>query len=330
MRVANPWFLVLLLILPVIYLYYRRMKGRYTGTMRFPYTDVLKQNNRKTLRSAVVQKWWIIRMIIALFFIIALARPQAGRGYSEFFTKGIDIIMAVDASGSMLAEDFQPNRLENAKETAIEFVGGRKGDRIGLVVFGEKSFTQTPLTLDYELLKKRIGELFVGIVPKDRTAIGMALANSINRLRDSDAKSRVIILLTDGMNNSGKIDPTTAAGLAKTLGIKIYTIGVGREGIVNVPVNHPFFGKQYAQMETDVDEETLIKIADQTGGLFFRAESEEALKEIYKQIDSLEKTKVEVREYTDYKELFYWLLFPALFLIICEIVLFYLWGLKLP
>ena len=331
MRLASPWFLLLLLIMPLMVIYYRKGKGKLTGTLRFPYLAMVKkQFSYTSLRSLLVQRWPIVRMVIVILFIGALCRPQAGRGYTEYFTKGIDIMLAIDASGSMLAEDFNPNRLESAKETASEFVKGRKGDRIGLVVFGEKSFAQAPLTLDYDLLTKRIKELFVGIVPQDRTAIGMAIANSINRLRDSDAKSKVIILLTDGMNNSGKIDPVTAAGLAKTLGIKIYTIGVGKEGIVRVPVTHPLYGKQYAQMETDVDEETLIAIAEETGGLFFRAESEEALEEIYKQINDLEKTKVEVKEYTEYKELFYWLLFPALFLILFELFLLNVWAMKIP
>ncbi|MFC1667812.1 VWA domain-containing protein [Chlamydiota bacterium] len=330
MRFAYQWYLLLLFLLPFMVLYYRKMKNHYYQTMNFAFVKKLSQFKVITARTILIEKWWIIRIVIVFLFILALSRPQAGRGYTEFFTEGIDIVLAIDVSGSMLAEDFKPNRVESAKKTAIDFIEGRKGDKIGLVVFGKNSFMQAPLTIDYELLKKRVEELFIGIVPEDRTAIGMAIANAINRLRDSMSKNKVIILLTDGMSNSGKIDPITAAQLAKKLGIKIYTVGVGKEGVVEIPVNHPFFGKQYARVKTDVDEETLIKIAELTGGLFFRAESVEALKKIYEEIDELEKTKLEVKEYTDYKELFYWFLIPAIILILFEIVFFNTWGIKIP
>jgi Ca-activated chloride channel homolog len=235
--------------------------------------------------------------------VLALARPQAGTREIDVKSEGIDIVLAVDASGSMKAEDFKPNnRLFVAKEVAAQFVDGRQGDRIGIVVFAGEAFTQCPLTLDYGILKELIGAIDFGIEP-DGTAIGMAIANSVNRLRRSEAKSKVVILLTDGINNSGAIDPLTAAEAASALNIKIYTIGVGVEGEAPYPVDDPVFGRRYVRMPSDVDDEALGKIAERTGGLYFRATSPEALREIYARIDRLEKTKVETREYVDYSDL---------------------------
>jgi len=251
--------------------------------------------------------------------ILALARPQAGLSYQEYITEGLDIMLVVDASGSMMAEDFAPkNRLEVAKERMTEFVQGRKGDRIGVVVFGEESFTLCPLTADYIFLIKRIKDLNIGIVPEDKTGIGVGLMNALNRLKESKAKTKVIILLTDGVNNTGNIEPLTAAEVARTVGIKVYTIGVGKDGVVRIPVRHPVLGKQYAQMQTDIDEETLLAIAEKTGGLYFRATTENALQNIYQTIDKMEKTKIETKIYTDYRELFPLLLWPAFFLLFLE------------
>lgn len=321
MRFESPFYLLLLLILPLLYLYYRRFLHHSKAVLRYSQVGLLRQR-KKDWKIAAVEYVFPVRLALLALLITALGRPQTGQSYEQYLTDGIDIVMAIDASGSMMAEDFAPkNRLEVAKEKAAEFIKGRKGDRIGMVVFGEESFTLCPLTLDYPFLLKRVNELHIGIVPEDKTAVGMALANALNRLRSSSAKSKVIILLTDGMNNTGKIDPLTAAEMAKTLKIKIYTIGIGKEGIVRIPVQNALVGQTYAQMKTEIDEATLQKIADNTGGLYFRADSERALQKIYKTIDGLEKTKVEVKVYTDYKEIFPYLLWPAFLLFLIERIL---------
>ncbi|HDZ13062.1 MAG TPA: VWA domain-containing protein, partial [Bacteroidetes bacterium] len=253
--------------------------------------------------------------------ILALARPQSGSTHEEITTEGIDIILAMDISSSMLAEDFKPkNRIEAAKEVAEEFVKGRKNDRIGLVVFAKDSYTQCPLTLDYGILLKFIKDVKIGIIP-DGTAIGMALANAVNRLRDSKAKSKVIILLTDGRNNAGELDPVTAAQIARAMGIRIYTIGAGKKGSALYPVQDPFFGKRYVRMPVDIDENLLKQIASITGGKYFRATNTNSLREIYKEIGKMEKTKIHVKEYTKYKELFVGFLLTALIILIIEILL---------
>lgn len=271
-----------------------------------------------------------LRFFILALFCTALARPEAVTSEREFQTKGVDIILSLDLSGSMLAEDFKPeNRLVIAKQEAINFIHGRQNDRIGLVVFARKAFTQCPLTLDYEILTQLLKELEIGLIP-DGTAIGLGIASAVNRLRDSDAKSKIIILITDGENNAGNIDPITAAELAKTFGIKVYTIAVGRGGLVPFPVNDPLFGKRYVQARIDIDEISLKRIADITGGLFFWAREPKALADIYAKIDQLEKTEVKVKEYTSYSPLFHWFLLPALVLLVFEQLLSRTLLLKVP
>ena len=258
------------------------------------------------------------RTLALSLFIISLARPQAVTRERDYETKGVDIIITLDISGSMLAEDFKPeNRMAVAKEEARKFIRGRENDRIGLVVFARDAYTQCPLTLDYDILTHLLSEIQIGMV-QDGTAIGMGLATAVNRLRESDAKSKVIILITDGENNAGKIDPVTAAELAQTFGIKVYTIGVGKGGLVPFPINDPLFGKRYVQAKVDVDEFTLKRIADITGGVFFRARDTESLSEIYSKINELEKTEVKVHEYRSFEELFPLFLVPALLLLLLE------------
>lgn len=262
-----------------------------------------------------------LRVAVLGLFIFSLARPQAVSREREYDTKGVDIVISLDISGSMLAEDFKPeNRLAVAKEEAKKFIQGRENDRIGLVVFAREAFTQCPLTLDYDILKNLVDEVQIGMI-QDGTAIGMGIATAVNRLRESDAKSKVIILITDGENNAGKIDPITAAELARTFGIKIYTIGVGRGGLVPFPINDPIFGKRYVQAKVEVDEFLLKRIADITGGIFFRARDPQSLSEIYQKINELEKTEVKVHEYRSYDELFSYFLIPALMLLAVEIFL---------
>jgi Ca-activated chloride channel family protein len=237
-----------------------------------------------------------------VLLVAALARPQTGAARVEITSEGIDIVLALDISGSMKAEDFKPNnRLFVAKEVARRFVEGRTGDRIGLVVFAGGAYTQCPLTMDYGILTSLIEAVDFGNVP-DGTAIGMALATSVNRLREAQGKSRVVILLTDGQNNAGEIDPVTAAEAARALGVKVYTIGAGTDGPAQIPVDDPVFGRRYVTIDASVDEESLRTIAEITGGRFFRATSPEALAAIYRNIDRMEKTEAETVEYIQYDE----------------------------
>ena len=330
MRLESPLYLFLLLLLPLISLFHKKWSRFSKVTLRYSNINLLRYD-RWDWKAFLAKYSLAIRLFLTGLMIFALARPQAGESYEDYLTEGIDIVLAIDASGSMRAEDFAPkNRLEVAKEKAKEFIKGRKGDRIGVIVFGEESFTLCPLTLDYSFLLKRIDELHIGTVPEAKTAIGMALANGLNRLRSSKEKSKVIILLTDGMNNAGKIDPLTAAEIARTLSVRIYTIGIGKEGFVRIPVQDPFMGQTYARMKTEIDEDTLQKIADKTGGHFFRATSEEALQKIYETIDEMEKTHIQVRVYTDYRELFPYLLWPAFLLLLLERVSARTWLRVLP
>lgn len=305
----DPWLLLFLLAIPLI-LYAR--KKQKMATLKFSSIQELKRAGGQThtnLRKSILA---ILRISALACFVIALARPQSISAERISETQGIDIVIALDISGSMQAMDFQPsNRIDVAKEEGKKFIRGRAHDRIGLVVFSSQSFTQCPLTLDYDVLIHLLDEVQIGLI-KDGTAIGLAIANAVNRLRDSTAKSKVIILITDGANNSGNIDPLTAAELAKTFGIKIYAIGVGKEGLVPFPVDDPLFGRRYVQAKVDMDEPTLIKIANLTGGQYFRARDEKSLSEIYQTIDKLEKTKIEVKEFSTYDELFVYFLIPGL------------------
>lgn len=263
----------------------------------------------------------VLRVLALALLAVAFARPQAGTENREVSSEGIDIMLALDISGSMRAEDFKPhNRLYVAKEEIKKFVSKRISDRIGLVVFSATSFTQCPLTLDYGVLLTFLDQVKFGMV-QDGTAIGMALANCVNRLRESTAKSKVIILLTDGINNSGQIDPLTAAGIAKTMGVKIYTIGVGKPGNAMYPVDDPIFGKRYVYLPNEIDEDVLREIAAKTGGKYFRARSEKELEAIYSEIDQLEKTKIKVSQYIQYKELFPPFVYLGLIFLVLEVLL---------
>ena len=244
-------------------------------------------------------------MIVALLLLtVAAARPRSGRTQEIVKTEGIDIMLVLDISGSMLAEDFEPNnRLFVAKQVISDFISKRKGDRIGLVLFAGKAFTQCPLTIDYQILKAFVERAEVGLI-EDGTAIGMGLATATNRLRDSKAKSKVIILLTDGENNAGEIDPLTAARLAAAMGVKIYTIGAGTKGYAPVPVGNGVFGVVRRRMKVNIDEKTLSQVAKITGGEYFRATDTESLRTIYDRIDELEKTDVELEYFTEYTEYF--------------------------
>ena len=315
-KFANPMFLWLLLLLPAIgyYLWWRRKK--LTVTLQFSSLQIFK-NIPQTLRERLRHVPLALRLLAIAVFIIALARPQSVSDKQNISTEGIDIVLELDLSGSMLAEDFNPNRIEAAKQVASEFIDGRTNDRIGLVVFSAESFTQCPLTTDYPVLKNLLREVKNGMIA-DGTAIGLAIANGVNRLKDSKAKSKVMILLTDGVNNRGEIDPITAARIAATYGIRIYTVGVGAQGEAPYPVQTQF-GIRRQLIPVDLDEKGLTQVADMTGGKYYRATDNRKLKAIYKEIDQLERTKIEVTAYKRYSELYGGWLFAGLLAVLVEI-----------
>ena len=261
----------------------------------------------------------LFRLFAVALLIVAMARPQTYSSGENIYTEGIDIAMLLDISGSMLAEDFKPNRIDAAKNVIDDFIKGRTSDKIGLVVFAKESFTQCPLTIDYPVLRGLLKDIKSGMI-EDGTAIGTAIANGVNRLKDSKAKSRVIILLTDGVNNSGEIDPLTAAQIAKTYGIRIYAIGVGTIGNAPYPFQTPY-GIRYQMVPVEIDEATLQKVAQITNGKYFRATNNSKLADIYKEIDKMEKTKVEVTSYRNAKELYYGWLTGGFMLLLFEVVL---------
>jgi Ca-activated chloride channel family protein len=243
---------------------------------------------------------FVLHMISVALVILILARPQSTNSWENRNTEGIDIMLAIDISGSMLAEDLKPNRLEAAKNVAASFINGRPDDNIGLVVFSGESFTQCPLTTDHAILLNLFKDIHQGMI-EDGTAIGLGLANAVSRIKDSQAKSRVIILLTDGSNNRGEIAPVTAAEIARTLGVRVYTIGVGTRGEAPHPFQTPF-GIKYQNVPVDIDEPTLQQIASVTGGQYFRATDNASLKSIYQEIDQMEKTKISVQQYSKKQE----------------------------
>lgn len=301
-RFANPEFLFLLFVIPLLTWWYLRRQSRSHADLQFSSVKVFKIIKRTPLRW-LRHGLFVLRMVVIALLIVGFARPQELSRGENIYTEGIDIALVVDISGSMLAEDFRPNRIEAAKQVAGEFVNGRVNDRIGLVIFSGQSFTQCPLTTDYSVLKNLLSQVKSGMI-EDGTAIGMAISTGVGRLKDSKAKSRVMILLTDGINNRGEIDPITAAQMAQTYGIRIYAIGVGSMGDAPYPMQTPY-GIQYATIPVEIDEKMLQQIADMTGGKYFRATDNRKLKQIYGEIDKLEKTKIEVKEYRKYHELFY-------------------------
>ena len=270
-------------------------------------------------------KYWLrhilfaIRLIILALIIIVLARPQSVNKWQDVNTEGIDIIIALDISGSMLAQDFKPDRIEASKAVATEFISGRPTDRIGLVVYSAESFTQCPLTTDHAVLINLFHDIKSGMI-EDGTAIGMGLANAVSRLKDSKAKSKVIILLTDGVNNRGSIAPLTAAEIARTFNIRVYTIGVGTQGTAPAPVQTPY-GVQIRQVPVEIDEQILRQIASITDGKYFRATNNQKLIEIYKEIDQMEKSKIDVREYSKKEEEYLAFGLSAVIFLLLEIII---------
>jgi Ca-activated chloride channel family protein len=263
---------------------------------------------------------FVLRMLAASLLIVVLARPQSSSSWQDVTTEGIDIVMAIDISGSMLAEDLKPNRLEASKKVAQTFIGNRPNDRLGLVIFAGESFTQCPLTTDHSVILNLFNDVKSGML-EDGTAIGMGLATSVKRLKDSEAISKVVILLTDGDNNSGSIAPATAAEIAKEFGVRVYTIGVGTRGLAPMPYPDAFGRMRYQDVEVKINEELLTRIADMTDGKYFRATDNESLEAVYKEIDELERSKIDVTEYRKRKEEFLPFAIAALLLLACEVLL---------
>ncbi len=313
---AYPWVLYFLIIIPLMLVWYW-MKGRKKQPSITYSSLSIFQNIAFSWRERFRHFPVILRVLAIALLIIALARPQNFSSGENIYTEGIDIAMVLDISGSMLAEDLKPNRIEAAKDVIDNFIKGRTSDRIGLVIFARDSFTQCPLTVDYPVLRNLLSQVKSGMI-EDGTAIGNAIANGVNRLKNSKAKSKVIILLTDGVNNSGEVDPVFAAQIAKTFGIRVYTIGVGTKGEAPYPVQTPF-GTRYQMIPVEIDESVLQQISKITGGEYFRATNNKTLADIYDKIDKLEKSKVEITSYRNAKELFYGWLGAGLFLLVLEV-----------
>ena len=319
----NPEFLWLLILLPVIA--YMLYKFNFVRLNNFKFSN-LESFNFKTLKSKLYPLINIFRIITLLLVIVALARPQEISNSTRTKTSsGIDIVIAVDISSSMLAQDLKPNRLEALKTVASQFINNRINDRIGLVIYAGESYTKTPVTSDKDVVIKSLSDItFDGII-EDGTAIGMGLATSVNRLKESKAKSKVIILLTDGVNNSGFIDPSTAADLAANFEIKTYTIGLGTNGNARAPVAlNPNGSFRFGITKVEIDEELLKNVANKTGGLYFRATDNKKLEEIYNEINKLEKTEVEEIKYSDSEEKYRLLIIAAIGLIFVELILKYI------
>lgn len=312
MQFENPFYLLLLFLIPIFFLWYKKIGENQQGTLSIPSINLTSKKIRKS--GTRKHNYLIIQQIMLLaLIVIGISRPRLINEITETTTDVIDILLVLDISSSMLADDFTPNRLEAVKKTAIDFIRLRETDRIGIMVFAGESFLQCPLTMDKYILEKLINEISVASKEYDGTAIGIAIANGINRFRNSEVKSKVMILLSDGSNNSGEINPITAAELSKQFNVKIYTIGAGtNQSYTSIPGRGLIYN--------EIDEETLMKIAEVTGGKYFRATDVEALNLIYSEISNLERSEIDVKNYTKYSELYGFILIPAVFLsIIMEI-----------
>jgi len=315
----HPWLLLLLLVVPFLFWW---LKFKYPNTklyMPMPSLQGLDTNinNWKTILYNLIP---YLKLLVLSLFILAFARPRLSLKQESVNAEGIDIVLAIDVSTSMLATDFKPNRLEASKKVAIDFIKNKPYDRIGLVVFAGEAFTFSPVTTDHDMLISLVEQVQTGAI-KDGTAIGNGLAAAVNRLKNSKSKSKVIILLTDGVNNSGYVDPETATELAKENGIKVYTIGVGSQGMANSPVGRQFGRLIYGMARVEIDERLLNNIAKATNGKYFRAKNEKELAKIYEYIDKLEKTKIEVKVFKRYSEEFRFFLFPGLLLLLLILLL---------
>lgn len=322
MHLNDPWFLVLLPLVAALVIYAK--KRERDPSVLFP-SKKLFSDLKPTFKVRLSRSLVLLRISALLLIVLALCRPMSVIEETRIETEGIDIVLAIDTSSSMLAEDFtlggnRENRLEVVKNVVKNFISMRHSDRIGIVAFASRAYMVSPLTLDYEWLMHNLERVKIGII-EDGTAIGSGLSAAINRLKDTDAKSKIVILLTDGRNNAGRISPLTAAEASSALNIKVYTIGAGTKGLAPYPVKDIFGNTVYQSVKIDIDDETLRKIAEKTGAKYFRATDTESLKDIYSQIDELEKTKIEETGYREFRELFHFFLLPGLALLILEIML---------
>ena len=318
---AYPAFFYGLIVLPLMVVWYLWRGRRGTAAMRlsgFENLDERVGSSRIWLRHVL----FLLRLAVVALLVVVLARPQSSNRWEQVTTEGIDVVMCMDVSGSMRAMDFKPNRLEASKNVGIEFVNARQDDRFGLVVFAGESFTQCPMTTDRAVVVNFLKEIDFGVI-EDGTAIGMGLATAVNRIKDSKAISKVIILLTDGVNNRGDVGPVTAAEIAATFGIRVYTIGVGSQGNAPIPVQDMFGRTVTRNMPVEIDEEVLRQIAEKTDGAYFRATNNNKLREIYQEIDQLEKTRLDVKHFSKKKEEYFPFLLAAMLLLLVEILLRY-------
>jgi Ca-activated chloride channel homolog len=324
LQLVTPLALLFLLALPLWWWWRRRRVRAAIVFSRVSTLATLRGTGHGLSRTLT-----LLRSVLLVAAVVALARPRAGARAENVTSEGINIIIAIDLSSSMLSQDFQPsNRLEVAKETVKRFIAARTSDRIGVVAFASEALTQVPLTVDYPVVNAAVDNLEAGQL-EDGTAIGTAIATSANRLREAPGRSRVIILLTDGVNNRGSIDPRTAARAAAVFGIKIYTIGVGTEGMAPVPVGRGLFGLRYENRPVEIDEALLLDVANLTGGKYFRARDAAALRRIYEQIDALERVPVQTKAYVRYTDLYRWPLSLCLFALVLELGLT-AWKAPLP
>jgi len=321
-QLGSPWLLVLAALLPLVWPWRRR--AARTAALRFPTLAGLRAlAPAGAARRRMVLA--VMRLLVLVLLVVALARPQAGTAAAKVHREGVDVVLAVDVSGSMLSEDFtlgsgRASRLDAVKAVVQEFVAARPEDRIGLVLFASRPYTQCPLTLDHGWLLQNLDRAKVGVI-EDGTAIGSGLATAVNRLRASTAKSKFVVLLTDGQQNAGRITPETAAEAAAALGIKVYTVGAGTRGLAPFPMQDMFGNKVYRPIPVDIDEKTLEKVAQATHGRYFRATDTKSLHDVYAEIDRAEKTPFEAPQFLDYRELYAWLVWPALGLVLAEIAL---------
>lgn len=329
MTFANPSYLYLLLLLIPLIGWYLWKMHKNQASLEISSSQAFDVPKGTTVKVYLRHLPFVMRMIAVALVIVILARPQSTDSWQNSSTEGIDIMMAIDISSSMLAQDLHPNRLEAAKNVAASFINGRPNDNIGLVVFSAESFTQCPLTTDHAILLNLFKDIQSGMI-EDGTAIGLGLANAVSRIKDSQAKSKVIILLTDGSNNRGEIAPVTAAEISKTFGIRVYTIGVGTKGSAPYPFRLPGGTVQTQMIPVDIDEPTLKQIATTTGGQYFRATDNASLKAIYSEIDKMEKTKISVHEYSKKQEEYKELAFVLFMLLLLEILLKHTLLKKIP
>ena len=315
---AQPWLLLLLLIVPLLVIHYIYKQKNSTPDIGYSSSTGI-ENISPTFRQRMIHLPFILRMLLITLLIFIIARPQTRLDKSDIKVEGIDILISLDISSSMLAEDFRPNRLEASKEVAMQFIDGRPDDRIGLVIFSSEAFLQCPLTVDHNVLKSFFGQVKSGMIT-DGTALGDGLGLSVAHIKKSKAVSKVIILLTDGINNTGSLDPLTAAEIAKKFGVRVYTIGVGSMGKAPYPFQTSF-GIQYQSIDVQIDEKLLKEVAETTGGKYFRATNKKKLEEIYNEINKLEKSKIDVTRFQNKKDEYFVFILAALCLLVLEVIL---------